>query len=337
MCHLAFFPVVHRVCTLQRLRRSFRVSWWRADDGTNEVQTPSSDGWEVDCLCTKAAASWQQTTEDLTRRREQKKRTQTRNHHHESEENEQNKLEHQRKAREQVLFFLLTHYSPLDHKIWARRLSFERPKQNKNTPTPTKDTKVLIMTMLECLHNHIIKEIQLSSKTDTVVVVTALAFDLIIMLINTSIAGRAGYVAREIAYEKQMKEREMKLQEMMMKQNTEKKRNVAAKKRNVAQNELPPVERPKSYFAAVSPDLFLWLFMALTAAVNYLCFEALRTNRTTRQTLLQGLTSMYQDEKIDKYYSKSLLQYYSKRYTYFMYIIGGLCVVDLLLPLVLRF
>ena len=45
--------------------------------------------------------------------------------------------------------------------------------------------------MLERVHEHIVSELQQSSRTDTIFVVTAVAFNLIVLGINSAVAGEA--------------------------------------------------------------------------------------------------------------------------------------------------
>jgi len=43
--------------------------------------------------------------------------------------------------------------------------------------------------MLEQLHEHVVAELQQSSRTDTVFVVTAVVFNLVVLAINAGVAG----------------------------------------------------------------------------------------------------------------------------------------------------
>ena len=47
--------------------------------------------------------------------------------------------------------------------------------------------------MLERVHQHIVSELQQSSRTDTIFVVTAVVFNLVVLGINSAVAGEAAY------------------------------------------------------------------------------------------------------------------------------------------------
>ena len=64
---------------------------------------------------------------------------------------------------------------------------------------------------------------------------------------------------------------------------------------------------------------------------------ALSTGKNTRNKLLKGLLSMYQDNQVDKYYDASLLTHYNKRYLLFTGVIACLMLVSIVVPLFIRF
>jgi len=132
--------------------------------------------------------------------------------------------------------------------------------------------------MLECIHQHIMEELSQGAKTDTVVVVTAVFFDLIILAINSATSAGRG----------------------------------------------------------VTGTLCFSVFILMTIMINSVCIAALRTNRDSRITLLQGLLMMYRDEHVDQYYKPSLLENYSRRYQYFTTVLIGLASIAILIPLLLR-
>ena len=108
--------------------------------------------------------------------------------------------------------------------------------------------------MIEKVHQHIVNELQQNSRTDTIFVVTAVIFNLIVLAINSAIAGSAA-----------------------------------------------------SDEASSSDDVVLVVFIIMAIIVNCISIAALYTGRNTRNKLLQGLLSMYQDNKVDQYYDSSLL------------------------------
>ena len=138
--------------------------------------------------------------------------------------------------------------------------------------------------MIEKVHQHIVNELQQSSRTDTIFVVTAVLFNLIVLAINSEVASSA-------ASEK----------------------------------------------ASSSDDFVLIVFIIMAIIVNSIASAALYTGKNTRDKLLQGLLSMYRDNKVDKYYDPSLLTNYGKRYFFFIAAITCLVIMSIVVPLFIRF
>ena len=138
--------------------------------------------------------------------------------------------------------------------------------------------------MIEKVHQHIVNELQQSSRTDTIFVVTAVLFNLIVLAINSAVAGDAA-----------------------------------------------------SAKASSSDDFILVVFIIMAIIVNSIVIAALYTGKNTRNKLLQGLLTMYQDNNVDKYYDSTLLTNYSKRYFFFTLVILCLAITSVLVPLVIRF
>ena len=138
--------------------------------------------------------------------------------------------------------------------------------------------------MIEKVHQHIVNELQQSARTDTIFIVTAILFNLIVLATNSSLAGSA-----------------------------------------VSNN------------AKSSDDLVLIAFIIMSIIVNSISIAALYTGKNTRKKLLQGLLSMYRDNKVDQYYDVSLLTNYGKRYFFFTAVITCLAIMSVLVPLLVRF
>ena len=51
--------------------------------------------------------------------------------------------------------------------------------------------------MLNQVHEHIVSELQQNARTDTIFVVTAIVFNLIVLGINSAVAGEAGLPTKE--------------------------------------------------------------------------------------------------------------------------------------------
>lgn len=134
--------------------------------------------------------------------------------------------------------------------------------------------------MLEQVHQHILGELDSSAWTDTIFIITAVVFNLIVLGINSFVVS----------------------------------------------------EGKKGGFK----DLVLGVFIALILLVNSISTIALYTGKNTRNKLLQGLISMYQDNNVDKYYDSSLLTNYGKRYSLLIGVILCLAVTAIVVPLVIR-
>ena len=59
------------------------------------------------------------------------------------------------------------------------------------------------------------------------------------------------------------------------------------------------------------------------AWLNAISVFGLRVGKQTRNTLLNGLIQMYEDNQVEKYYNPSLLGNYNKRYTLFIGVIAS--------------
>jgi len=138
--------------------------------------------------------------------------------------------------------------------------------------------------MLKQVHDHIVSELGHSSRTDTIFVVTAVMFNLIVLGINSGVS---------IA---------------------------AAEEGTSATN-----------------DLILGVFITMTVLLNVIAVAALILGRRTRRMLLSGIVAMYQDNKVDKYYNRSLLAGYGVRYLLFAGVVVTLALTAIIVPLVIRF
>ena len=137
--------------------------------------------------------------------------------------------------------------------------------------------------MIEKLHDHITDELQQCSRTDTIFVITAVLFNLVVLGINSAVAGSA-----------------------------------------------------TSKNANASDDIVMVIFILIALMVNAIAIVALLTGKNTRGKLLQGLFEMYQDNKVEKYYSATLLTNYNKRYSLFAAVILCLALTSIAVPLVIR-
>jgi len=83
-------------------------------------------------------------------------------------------------------------------------------------------------------------------------------------------------------------------------------------------------------------DLVLAAFIVMTLVLNVIAVVALQLGRRTRGTLLNGLTTMYRDNNVEKYYDSSLVSNYGTRYLLFTGIIVTLALTAIVVPLIIR-
>ena len=138
--------------------------------------------------------------------------------------------------------------------------------------------------MLGQVHDHIVRELSESSRTDTIFVLTAIIFNLIVLGINSGVSTAA----------------------------------------------------TEEEGAAVTYDLLLAVFIAMTILINIVAVTALIMGRRNRLTLISGLVSMYRDNEVDKYYDPSLVSNYGVRYLLFAGVIATLAITSIIAPLIIR-
>ena len=140
--------------------------------------------------------------------------------------------------------------------------------------------------MLKQVHEHITSELTQGARTDTIFIITAIAFNLIVLGINSGIAGSAADTYNR---------------------------------------------------DSTSEDILLVVFTILLLIVNAISVIGLRVGKQTRNTLLNGLIEMYQDNQVEKYYNPTLLGNYNRRYTLFTSVIACLGITAVIVPLIIRF
>ena len=138
--------------------------------------------------------------------------------------------------------------------------------------------------MLGQVHDHIVRELSESSRTDTIFVLTAIIFNLIVLGINSGVSTAA----------------------------------------------------TEEEGAAVTYDLLLAVFIAMTVLLNIVAVTALIMGRRNRLILISGLVSMYRDNEVDKYYDPSLVSNYGVHYLLFAGVIATLAITSIIAPLIIR-
>ncbi|MEJ2512517.1 MAG: hypothetical protein P8Y72_13085, partial [Anaerolineales bacterium] len=88
---------------------------------------------------------------------------------------------------------------------------------------------------------------------------------------------------------------------------------------------------------STSEDILLVVFTILLLIVNAISVIGLQVGKQTRNTLLNGLIEMYQDNQVEKYYNPTLLGNYNRRYTLFTGVIACLGITAVIVPLIVRF
>jgi hypothetical protein len=82
--------------------------------------------------------------------------------------------------------------------------------------------------------------------------------------------------------------------------------------------------------------IVMFLFVFLIIIVNSVVIIGLIKGRQTRTKLTSGLITMYQDQKVSKYYDESLLSNYNVRYNLFIIVVVCTGVIAMIVPFILR-
>ena len=82
--------------------------------------------------------------------------------------------------------------------------------------------------------------------------------------------------------------------------------------------------------------LVMFIFVGLLIMVNLVVIFGLLKGKQTRIKLLNGLMSMYRDQKVEKYYDETLLSNYSARYNLFIMVVICTGVIAIIVPFVMR-
>lgn len=80
--------------------------------------------------------------------------------------------------------------------------------------------------------------------------------------------------------------------------------------------------------------LIFALLIAATLLINVFAVKALGNGRRTRLLLLSGLTQIYRDNGVDKYYDQELLNTYGARYSLFIAVIVSLAALAVAVPMI---
>jgi hypothetical protein len=85
-----------------------------------------------------------------------------------------------------------------------------------------------------------------------------------------------------------------------------------------------------------SHDAILGALIVVTLSINALLLSGLASGRDRMQRLLAGITAIYVDAGVDKYYDPSLRASYRSRYTAFMGVLAILTLAAILVPMLER-
>ena len=80
----------------------------------------------------------------------------------------------------------------------------------------------------------------------------------------------------------------------------------------------------------------MFIFVALIIVINLVAIFGLLKGKQTRSKLLNGLLSMYKDQKVEKYYDSSLLSNYNIRYNLFILVVVFTGLISIIVPFVIR-
>lgn len=78
------------------------------------------------------------------------------------------------------------------------------------------------------------------------------------------------------------------------------------------------------------------IFVVLITLINLVALFGLLKGKETRSKLLNGLLSMYKDQKVEKYYDPSLLSNYNTRYHLFILVVLFTGLISIIVPFVIR-
>ncbi len=81
--------------------------------------------------------------------------------------------------------------------------------------------------------------------------------------------------------------------------------------------------------------LVMALLIILSIAFSSITVIALSKGRDIRSELIQGLTELYKDEGVDKYYKNSLIRDYELRYKLLSLVIILIGIVSVIIPLLI--
>lgn len=134
--------------------------------------------------------------------------------------------------------------------------------------------------LLITVHQHILDELKVNTKTDTTFVITSIFINVAILSTNSIIASNG------------------------------------------------------SRGSDITSLIVMGLFVALLLVVNLVAEVGLIKGRQTRFKLISGLLKMYEDNGVDGYYDKSILESYKTRYNLFMLVVLVTGLIALVVPIV---
>ena len=86
-----------------------------------------------------------------------------------------------------------------------------------------------------------------------------------------------------------------------------------------------------------SDDMVLVVFIIMSLLINTAAVIALNHGRRSREKLLAGLVTMYEDNDVSRYYDSSLMKSYGMRYWLIIAILIALAAASIAVPLIIRF
>jgi hypothetical protein len=82
--------------------------------------------------------------------------------------------------------------------------------------------------------------------------------------------------------------------------------------------------------------MVMFVFVFLIVIVNIVVIIGLHKGKQTRFKLINGLTTMYRDQNVSKYYDETLLGNYNVRYNLFIMVVVCTGVIATIVPFILR-
>ncbi len=223
--------------------------------------------------------------------------------------------------------------------------------------------------MIERVHQHLTGELRQNTRTDTIFIITALILNLVILAVNSNIAGGDDYsydptptltegthtLYIEVSDDKYSRNKNwtpVGQVEVLFTQSSSEEREYSTNTVSLDLLEEPENIRyqldssedeegwaiaSERHTHSETQTLLMFVFILLQVLVNIAVILGLLKGKKMRLVILDGLLQMYRDQKVDAYYNESLLKSYSIRYYIFISIVLLVGIISIIVPLIIRY